>query len=54
MPEELMEIINNLESLQYDILFWKRREEDKSKKQMLADYDNWIEGIIDKVYALAE
>ena len=52
MPEEFLEIISDLESLQYDILFWKRKEEDETKKQMLADYDDWIERVIDKVYAL--
>ena len=54
MPEEYLEIISDLESLQYDILFLKRKEEDETKTQKFADYDDWIERIIDKVYALPQ
>jgi len=52
VAEELQEIINDLESLQFDILFWKRKEKSKARQKMLADYDNFIEGIIDKIYAM--
>ena len=52
MLERLQEIVNDLESLQYDILFWERKEKDKKKRKMLSDYDKWIEKIIDQVYDL--
>ena len=46
MEERLQEIVNDLESLQYDILFWERKEKNKKKRKMLSDYDKWIEKII--------
>lgn len=48
----MQQIMDQLESLQYDILFWKRREEDPEKQKKLADYDNCIDEIIDKLYNL--
>ena len=54
MGEQLHDIINSLESLQYDILFWKRKEEDAAKRKKLADYDDHIEEIIDKIFEIIE
>lgn len=54
MNEQLQEIINDLESLQFDILFWKHKEQDSDKQKMLSDYDNWIDRVIDKVSNLEE
>lgn len=50
--DKMQQIMDQLESLQYDILFWKRKEEDPEKQKKLADYDNCIDEIIDKLYNL--
>lgn len=50
MPYNLQEIVNMLESLQYDILFWEKKEENEKVKEKLSDYDKYIEMVIDKVY----
>lgn len=50
MPDQLQEVVNRLESLQYDILFWKRREDDREKITKLKDYDHCIDEIIDMIY----
>ena len=52
MEKELQEVIDMLEDLQYDILFWKRKEKNKDKATMLENYDNYIEKIIDKIYCI--
>ena len=52
MDKDLQEIINDLESLQFDILFQKRREKNRAKQKLLADQANFIDRIIDKVYEL--
>lgn len=56
MYEEIQEAINRLESLQFDILMWKKREKSKKRKQMLADYDEWLDDVIEILYdfSLAE
>ncbi len=51
--DKIQQIMDQLESLQYDILFWKRREEDPKKQKKLADYDNCIDEIIDKLYNMS-
>lgn len=50
MPDQLQEVVNRLESLQYDILFWKRREDDRDKVTKLENYDHYIDDIIDMIY----
>jgi hypothetical protein len=50
MPDQLQEVVNRLESLQYDILFWKRKEDDIEKVEKLGDYDQYIEDIIDMIF----
>lgn len=50
MYEEIQEAINRLESLQFDILMWKKREKSKKRKQMLADYDEWLDDVIEILY----
>lgn len=50
MDENIQEVINNLESLQCDILLWKRREKSKKRRRMLADYDVYLDGIIERLY----
>lgn len=52
--DSIQDIVNRLESLQYDILFWKREEKDQKKIDKLADYDRWIEDTIDMIYDLRE
>jgi hypothetical protein len=52
MENQMQDIINDLESLQFDILFQKRKEKSKVKQQIFADYDNFIDRIIDKIYAM--
>ena len=52
MDKDLQEIIDELEGMQYSILLWIRKEKDKTKKQLLINYDNNIEKLIDKVYEL--
>lgn len=52
MREEFQQIVDKLESLQYDILFWERKENDRDKAEKLADYDRYIDEIIDMVSCL--
>lgn len=52
MENQMQDIINDLESLQFDILFQKRKEKSRAKQQIFADYDNFIDRIIDKIYAM--
>lgn len=54
MNEEYIEIINRLESLQYDILFWKRKEQDQEKIKRLEKYDSVIDGIIEYIEELED
>ena len=54
MNEEYIEIINRLESLQYDILFWKRKEQDQEKIKRLEKYDSVIDGIIEYIEQLED
>lgn len=41
------EVVDRLESLQYDILFWMRKEKSEKVKEKLSFYDNYIEQLID-------
>lgn len=52
MENQMQDIINDLESLQFDILFQKRREKNRAKQKLLADQANFIDRIIDKIYAM--
>lgn len=47
MDEKTQEIIDKLESLQYDILFWARKTRNEKVKEKLKAYDRYIESIID-------
>lgn len=49
MRYEQQRIIDKLESLQYDILFWKREEKSEKNINRLADYDSCIDELIDMV-----
>lgn len=52
MENQMQDIINDLESLQFDILFQKRKEKNRAKQKLLADQANFIDRIIDKIYAM--
>ncbi len=51
MPD-IQEIIDDLESMQYDILFWKRKEKDENVKIKLSIYDKKLDSIIEKLQTL--
>lgn len=42
-------LVNKLESLQFDILLWKRREQSDYAKEKLSRYDEFLEDIIDSL-----
>lgn len=50
MEQEIQEVINRLESLQFDILVWKKKEKSKKRQQMLADYDHFLDDTIEILY----
>ena len=52
MENQMQDIINDLESLQFDILFQKRKEKNRAKQKLMADQANFIDRIIDKIYAM--
>lgn len=52
MREDIQKIVDKLESMQYDILFWERKEENKEIAEKLADYDTCIEELIDMISCL--
>lgn len=50
MYEEIQEVISRLESLQFDIMTWKKKEKSKKRQKMLADYDHWLDDTIEILY----
>lgn len=50
MDSELQEAIDKLESLQMDMLFWKRRTKSRKTKSRISMYDAIIESVIDSLY----
>lgn len=47
METNITEMIDTLESLQYKILFWKRKESDKGIKNKLGQCDMMLDEIIE-------
>lgn len=50
MEHEIQEVIDRLESLQFDILVWQKKEKSRKRKKMLSDYDSFIDDTIEILY----
>lgn len=49
MFEELQKAVDLLESMQVDMMIWKKKETDKSVKDKLQKYENCIDVICDLI-----
>ncbi len=47
MAKNIRQVVDDLESLQYSILFWKRKEQNKENIKRLSDYDEHLDSIIE-------
>ena len=52
MEYRIQEVINKLETLQYDILFWEKKEKNKEKVDRLSVYDRNLDEVIDMLYSI--
>ena len=46
MFEELQKAVDLLESMQVDIMFWKKKETNEKEKERLQKYENLIDVIV--------